>query len=225
MHLSYTAMFPAKGDTVTVSATEAATSDVYFDPYDVDINADPYPTFGGSGTKRRCTTTTQHDFYALSRFADVNKALVDHETFSSARGAIIELIKANIEIPPGDGDFRGSADPRHPPQAAGPDVHPAQDQRAGTQDPRVLRAGLDPLIGTGPVRLRQRSRRADADEGDRHAAGHPRGRPGDDPRPRQCADAHRGRQADEAVRRRLRRPARCSRPTSTGAPSTRPTTS
>ena len=25
----------------------------------------------------------QYDFYALSRFADVNKALVDHETFSS----------------------------------------------------------------------------------------------------------------------------------------------
>ena len=28
-------------------------------------------------------------------------ALVDHETFSSARGAIIELIKADIDIPPG----------------------------------------------------------------------------------------------------------------------------
>ena len=37
----------------------------------------------------------------MSRFADVDRALVDHETFSSARGAIIELIKANIEIPPG----------------------------------------------------------------------------------------------------------------------------
>ena len=43
----------------------------------------------------------QHDFYALSRFADVDRALVDHETFSSARGAIIELIKADIDIPPG----------------------------------------------------------------------------------------------------------------------------
>ncbi|MGY4649481.1 hypothetical protein [Mycobacterium sp. URHB0021] len=28
---------------------------------------------------------------------DVNNVLVDHETFSSARGAIVELIKANIE--------------------------------------------------------------------------------------------------------------------------------
>ena len=51
--------------------------------------------------RRRCTTTPHHDFYALSRYADVNKALVDHDTFSSARGIILELIKANLEIPPG----------------------------------------------------------------------------------------------------------------------------
>src|ERR1700740_1624182 len=43
----------------------------------------------------------QHDFYALSRFDDVDRALVDYQTFSSARGAILELIKANIAIPPG----------------------------------------------------------------------------------------------------------------------------
>ena len=27
-----------------------------------------------------------YDFYALSRFTDVSKALADHDTFSSARG-------------------------------------------------------------------------------------------------------------------------------------------
>ena len=56
---------------------------------------------------------------------------------------------------------------------------------------------LDPLVGAGQVRLRRRPRRADADAGDRHAARHPRGRPGGDPRPRQRADAHRGGQAHE----------------------------
>jgi cytochrome P450 len=86
---------------VTVDATEAATSDVYFDPYDIGINADPYPTFRRLRDEAPLYYNPQHDFYSLSRFADVNKALVDHETFSSARGAIIELIKANIEIPPG----------------------------------------------------------------------------------------------------------------------------
>ena len=74
---------------------------VYFDPYDVEINADPYPAFARLREEAPLYYNEQYDFYALSRFADVNKALVDHETFSSARGAIVELIKANIDIPPG----------------------------------------------------------------------------------------------------------------------------
>ena len=43
----------------------------------------------------------EHDFYALSRFNDVNRALVDHQTFSSAKGVVLEILKADIEIPPG----------------------------------------------------------------------------------------------------------------------------
>ena len=86
---------------MTISAENSAVQDVYFDPYDVEINADPYPVFARLREKSPLYYNEQHDFYALSRFADVNKALVDHETFSSARGAIVELIKANIDIPPG----------------------------------------------------------------------------------------------------------------------------
>jgi cytochrome P450 len=74
---------------------------VYYDPYDVEINADPYQAFRAIREEAPLYYNHQHDFYALSRFADVDRALVDHETFSSARGAIIELIKADIDIPPG----------------------------------------------------------------------------------------------------------------------------
>jgi len=81
--------------------TASATQNVYFDPYDVAINADPYPTFARLREEAPLYYNEQFDFYALSRFSDVNKALIDHETFSSARGAIVELIKANIEIPSG----------------------------------------------------------------------------------------------------------------------------
>lgn len=81
--------------------TASATQSVYFDPYDVEINANPYPTFARLREESPLYYNEQYDFYALSRFADVNKGLVDHETFSSARGAIIELIKANIDIPSG----------------------------------------------------------------------------------------------------------------------------
>ena len=76
-----------------------AARDVYFDPYDVEINANPYPAFARLREESALYFNEQHDFYALSRFVDVNKALVDHETFSSARGAIVELIKANVNRP------------------------------------------------------------------------------------------------------------------------------
>jgi cytochrome P450 len=82
---------------VTVTAPDG----VYYDPYDVEINTDPYQAFRAIREEAPLYYNEQHDFYALSRFADVDSALVDHETFSSARGAIIELIKANIDIPPG----------------------------------------------------------------------------------------------------------------------------
>ncbi|HEY1839661.1 MAG TPA: cytochrome P450 [Mycobacterium sp.] len=81
--------------------TVTAPDGVYYDPYDVEINADPYQAFRSIREEAPLYFNEQHDFYALSRFADVDHALVDHELFSSARGAIIELIKADIDIPPG----------------------------------------------------------------------------------------------------------------------------
>jgi cytochrome P450 len=90
---------PARGDWLPV--TVSAASDVYFDPYDVELNADPYPMFRRLREEVPLYYNEQHDFYALSRFADVDDALVDFQTFSSAKGAILELIKANIEIPSG----------------------------------------------------------------------------------------------------------------------------
>jgi cytochrome P450 len=134
-----------RGNTLTISAA----SDVYFDPYDIVINADPYPAFARLREESPLYHNEQYDFYALSRFADVNKALVDHETFSSARGAIIELIKADIEIPSGALIFEDP--PIH-------DVHRKLLARMFT--PRKINAlepkireycaqALDPLVGTG----------------------------------------------------------------------------
>ena len=129
--------------------TVSAASDVYFDPYDVEINANPYPAFALLRAESPLYYNEQYDFYALSRFADVNKALVDHETFSSARGAIVELIKANIEIPSGALIFEDP--PIH-------DIHRKLLARMFT--PRKINAlepkirqycanALDPLVGTG----------------------------------------------------------------------------
>ncbi|MET0476099.1 MAG: cytochrome P450 [Mycobacterium sp.] len=81
--------------------TVEAASDVYFDPYSVEINADPYPVFRRLREEAPLYYNSQHDFYALSRYDDVNRGIVDHGTFSSAKGAIIELIKADFPIPSG----------------------------------------------------------------------------------------------------------------------------
>ncbi|WP_006244913.1 cytochrome P450 [Mycolicibacterium tusciae] len=134
---------------MTISAENPALEAVYFDPYDVDINANPYPAFARLREEAPLYYNEQYDFYALSRFVDVNKALVDHETFSSARGAIVELIKANIDIPPGTVIFEDP--PIH-------DIHRKLLARMFT--PRKVNAlepkireycarALDPLIGGG----------------------------------------------------------------------------
>lgn len=81
--------------------TSDTIDDIHYDPYDVELNADPYPMFARLREHVPLYYNQQYDFFALSRFADVTKALVDHKTFSSARDAIIELIKANIDIPSG----------------------------------------------------------------------------------------------------------------------------
>jgi cytochrome P450 len=122
---------------------------VYFDPYDVQINADPYPAFARLRDEAPLYYNEQFDFYALSRFADVNKALIDHETFSSARGAIIELIKANIEIPSGALIFED------------PPIHTAHrkllsrmftPRKINALEPRIREfcaQSLDAVVGTG----------------------------------------------------------------------------
>ncbi|WP_237572041.1 cytochrome P450 [Mycolicibacterium lacusdiani] len=86
---------------MTDSATLDATSDVYFDPYDVDINANPYPVFARLREEAPLYYNAQHDFYAVSRYEDVNRGIVDHGTYSSAKGAILELIRADFPIPSG----------------------------------------------------------------------------------------------------------------------------
>jgi cytochrome P450 len=76
-------------------------SDVYYDPYDVGINADPYPTFRRLRDEAPVYRNERYGFWALSRHADVEPALVEWETFSNCRGDILEIIQAGVDLPPG----------------------------------------------------------------------------------------------------------------------------
>ena len=77
------------------------TSDVYYDPYDVEIDRDPYPTFRRLREEAPLYYNDRHDFFAVSRYDDVERGLGDRTTFISGRGGVLEIIKAGIEMPPG----------------------------------------------------------------------------------------------------------------------------
>jgi cytochrome P450 len=81
--------------------TTVTGSEVYFDPYDVGINADPYPTYARLREEAPAYYNERYDFWALSRHADVEKALVNWNVFSSSRSDILDIIKAGVELPPG----------------------------------------------------------------------------------------------------------------------------
>ena len=81
--------------------TAITTSELYYDPYDVGINADPYPVHRRLRDEAPLYVNERYGFYALSRYEDVERALVERDTFISGRGNVLELIKANTQQPPG----------------------------------------------------------------------------------------------------------------------------
>ncbi len=75
--------------------------DVRYDPYDAEINRDPYPVFRRLREEAPLYHDAEHDFFAVSRYADVERGLKDNQTFISGRGGILEIIKSGMEMPPG----------------------------------------------------------------------------------------------------------------------------
>ncbi|PQP44753.1 cytochrome P450 [Mycolicibacterium austroafricanum] len=75
--------------------------DLYYDPYDQGIVADPYPTYARLRDEAPLYYSGRYDFWALSRHADVEKALQDWSTFSNSRSDILELIKSDFDMPKG----------------------------------------------------------------------------------------------------------------------------
>jgi cytochrome P450 len=127
----------------------AAASDVYFDPYDVAIHADPYPTLKRLRDEAPLYYNERYDFYALSRFADVQAAFRDHVTYSSARGTILEAIKAGITIP--TGVFIMEDPPMHTAHR-GLLSRVFTPKKVSALEPEIRRycaEVLDPLVGAG----------------------------------------------------------------------------
>ena len=170
-------------------------SGVYYDPYDLDINADPYPVYARLREQAPLYYNEEYDFWALSRHADVEGAVSNHAALSHRYGAILEMIRARMVSPPGN--VLGEDPPLHP-------MHRKLMSRVFTpkkmnaleeQTRGVLRLVPRPTRRGGEVRLRQGPRQRDADASHRHAARHTRIRSERRARLRRPPAAHRAGQA------------------------------
>ncbi len=74
---------------------------VYYDPYDVTITADPYPTYARLRDEAPLYYNDRYGFWAMSRHADVENALSNWEVFSNSRSDILELVTSDFDMPRG----------------------------------------------------------------------------------------------------------------------------
>ena len=129
--------------------TTVGGSGIYYDPFDITIDKDPHPVWKRMRDEEPLYHNDKFGFFALSRFDDVEKGLVDWETYRSGKGSTLEIILAGFDVPPGM--ILMEDPPRH-------DVHRALMSRVFT--PRKMNAiepkvrefcnrTLDPLVGAG----------------------------------------------------------------------------
>lgn len=87
--------------TTGTSATSTTDAPLYWDPYDQELNANPYPIFRRLREEAPLYYNEKYDFYALSRYEDVDKGMCDHQTFISGKGGMLEFIKSGTKMPNG----------------------------------------------------------------------------------------------------------------------------
>ncbi len=120
---------------------------VYYDPYDADISADPFPTYRRLRDEAPIYYNERFDVWALSRHDDVEPGLVDWQTFSNVRSDILEIIQSGLELPPGVVMFE---DPPLHTMHRGLMARVFSPKRMNELEDQVrayCRACLDPLVG------------------------------------------------------------------------------
>jgi cytochrome P450 len=129
--------------------TDASAVELYYDPFDFDIDDNPYPVWKRLRDETPLYYNQKYNFYALSRYEDVARELPNWDTYRSGRGTTMDIIMSRIEVPPGVILFEDP--PLH-------DLHRRLLSRVFT--PRRMEAiepltrqlcqrALEPLIGSG----------------------------------------------------------------------------
>jgi cytochrome P450 len=122
-------------------------TDLSYDPYTAINNPDPYPLYQRMRDEAPLYYNPDLDFWAVTRYADCEVGLRDAKRYISGKGGILELIKADIELPPGNLIFEDP--PAH-------DVHRSllarvfTPKRVADLEPKIREFcadSLDPLEG------------------------------------------------------------------------------
>ena len=122
-------------------------SDLYYDPYDYDIDANPHPVWKRMRDEAPVYRNDKFDFYALSRFHDVMTASLDARTFSSAYGTVLELMADE----PGDSPMMIFLDaPKHTQlrKLVSRAFSPRRISELESNIRKVAAGYLDPLVGS-----------------------------------------------------------------------------
>ena len=69
-----------------------STDELYWDPFDVEIDATPYGIWRRMRDEAPVYRNDAHDFWAPSRYDDVEAAHCDLATYSSSHGTVLELM-------------------------------------------------------------------------------------------------------------------------------------
>ncbi len=71
------------------------TAELYWDPFDTELDTDPHPTWRRLRDEAPVYRNDRFDFWALSRYDDVETAHRDPARFSSAHGTVLEMMSPN----------------------------------------------------------------------------------------------------------------------------------
>lgn len=67
-------------------------SEIYWDPFDEELDSNPHPTWKRMRDEAPVYRNERFDFYALSRFEDVDRGHLQPQTYSSKYGTVLELM-------------------------------------------------------------------------------------------------------------------------------------
>ena len=135
----------------------ATAPDVYYDPYDFEIDADPYPIWKRLRDEAPLYYNEKYDFYAVSRFDDVERCSIDWRTYLSGKGLGARDHQGRRRHPAGQHPLRGPAHARRAPLAALAGVHarggsPSSSPRSGRSAPAAsTRSSAPPASTSSPT--------------------------------------------------------------------------